>query len=132
MTTLSKHTTSASRSDEEGDGRREHQEADESMFLSKIVIGATALGVLALIAGPWVLQQLYGPLPKPRQLGTVQQVRFVGGLGLHTQIDTDTGSYLVRGAVELRPGALLELRQRYFDAWVCEVGSQACRELVSR
>jgi hypothetical protein len=35
-------------------------------------------------------------------LGTVQRITYVGGLGQHTQIDTETRTFLLRGAARCR------------------------------
>jgi hypothetical protein len=64
-------------------------------------------------------------------LGTVQRITYVGGLGQHTQIDTETRTFLLRGAVQINKGIRLELRRGIFDAEVCEVGTQSCRDLIS-
>jgi hypothetical protein len=64
-------------------------------------------------------------------LGTVQRITYVGGLGQHTQIDTETQTFLLRGAVQINKGIRLELRRGIFDAEVCEVGTQSCRDLIS-
>jgi hypothetical protein len=90
-----------------------------------------ALALVGIFAVPWALEKLYGPLPKPAPLGIVLRVRFVGGLGLYTQIDTAAASYLVHGAMATRPGANLELQQTYFETKLCDAQSQDCRELAS-
>ncbi|MEO7106022.1 MAG: hypothetical protein ABIZ09_06595 [Rhodoferax sp.] len=106
-------------------------ETQKSERFAKRFMGAIVLCLLGIVAVPWALEKLYGPLPKPTPLGAVQRVRFVGGLGLYTQIDTAAASYLVHGAMAIRPGANLEQHQTYFETQLCDVQSQDCRELAS-
>jgi hypothetical protein len=64
-------------------------------------------------------------------LGSVQKVDFIGGLGHDTQVQTETRTVLIRGAVELANGTKLERRRTFLTDDVCEVGTNVCRDLLS-
>ena len=80
------------------------------------------------------IARLLGGIGQPvagEYLGAVQRITYVGGLGHHTQIDTETRTFLLSGAVQINKGTRLELRRGIFDKEVCEVGTQSCRDLIS-
>ena len=65
-------------------------------------------------------------------LGTVRKVTFIGGFSTSTQVDTETQTLLLRGAVGLKPGATLERRKGFWDTQACEPQTGACWDLLSR
>lgn len=98
------------------------------------VIGTLALALLAVICWPsisGVIDRMRGP-PVTQFLGTVQRIRFVGGFGRDTEVQTETGTFLLRGARHLAVGTPLERRQGVFGNEVCVVATDVCHELLSR
>jgi hypothetical protein len=89
--------------------------------------------MLALVFWPSTKQLIPGlRTPTPAEyLGAVQRITFVGGLGKTTQIDTESRTFLLQGAVQINKGVRLELRRGIMDVEVCEVATQNCRDLVS-
>lgn len=59
--------------------------------------------------------------------GTVQKIRFVGGFGTNTQVDTNIRSWLVQGVTKWTFGTRLEKRQDFFNRYICAVGTDDCR-----
>ena len=59
--------------------------------------------------------------------GTVQKIRFVGGFGTNTQVDTNIRSWLVQGVTKWMLGTRLETRQDFFNRYICAVGTDDCR-----
>jgi hypothetical protein len=98
-----------------------------------LVLGFLGVMMLALLFWPVTKQFIPGMEdPERRQaLGAVQKVTYVGGFSRSTQIDTATGSYLLRGAILIRNGAQMEERSTYFGSVVCEVGTDVCAEMLS-
>ena len=65
--------------------------------------------------------------PKVMALGRVQRITYIGGLGLQTQVDTETQSVLLDGVVRLPLHTVIELRSYSVeDEEVCAVGVKRC------
>ena len=65
--------------------------------------------------------------PKVQALGRVQRIAYIGGLGLQTQVDTETQSVLLDGVVRLPLHTVIELRTyEVEDEEVCAVGVRQC------
>ncbi|MEO5658576.1 MAG: hypothetical protein ABIQ90_02100 [Polaromonas sp.] len=89
--------------------------------------------MLCLIFSPQIIRLVNGngaPVAG-EYLGSVQKVDFIGGLGHDTQVQTETRTVLVRGAVELVKGTRLERRRTFLTDDVCEVGNNVCHDLLS-
>ena len=95
-------------------------------------------GAIVLLAWGNLGVELYARLSRdPRldtreYLGTVQRISYVGGLRIHTQIDTETRTVLLHGAVLTQRGARLELRRLAWGPEVCDLDRLACYALVDR
>jgi hypothetical protein len=95
-------------------------------------------GAIVLLAWGDLGVELYARLSRdPRldtreYLGTVQRISYIGGLGIHTQIDTETRTVLLRGAVLTQRGARLELRRLAWGPEVCNLDRVDCHALVDR
>lgn len=59
--------------------------------------------------------------------GTIQKIRFVGGLVMSTQVDTEIRPWLVQGVTKWLPGTRLETREDFFARQICVVGTDDCR-----
>jgi hypothetical protein len=63
-------------------------------------------------------------------IGRVQKVRYIGDAHIHTQIDTDTQTFLLPNAVRVVLYSDLEIRrQADKPAFVCVVGATQCERL---
>ena len=73
--------------------------------------------------------------PRHSALGVLLKVSYLGGFGHSTQIDTETGSYLLRGVPWFSMGARMELSSTFFGTSVCEEATAKdpdnCAELLS-
>jgi hypothetical protein len=91
--------------------------------------------VLALLAC-WPLTKQFIPGLADQQtvqyLGPVENVSFVGGFSTRTQVQVGSGVILLRGAVEIERGALVERRIDPLEENLCLVGTNRCHEIVSR
>lgn len=110
------------------------QKPKQGSHVFAIVIG---LLILLLFTSPWTLDWIRGVGSKARHaereyLGVVQKITYVGGFGTNTQIEADSQTLLLRGAVELKKGARLERRESLFDIQVCELETGACWDLMGR
>ena len=65
-------------------------------------------------------------------LGVVKRVSYIGGVRTSTQVDTDSRTLLLRGAVNVKLGAALERRKGRWDTEVCEQQSGNCWTLESQ
>lgn len=99
-----------------------------------LVLGVLILILLALLFWPWasrLIDSLWAPAEK-EYLGTVQKITYVGGLGNHTQIDTETRTFLLRGPVLIDKDARLERRKGIFGSQVCDMDTGVCRDLIDQ
>lgn len=104
---------------------------DDSWELA-LFFGVVIVILLSLLAWPWpyrVINDLWGPTER-EYLGTVQRITYVGGFGADTQIDTETRTFLLSGPALILKGTRLERRQRIFDSEVCDMDTDACRDLI--
>ena len=107
------------------------QAGDDSRVML-LFFGATFVILLSLLTWPWpyeLIISLGGPAER-EYVGTVQKITYVGGLGPDTQIDTETRTLLLRGAVLIQKGVRLEQRKGAFDSDVCIVSSDQCWHLM--
>ena len=104
-------------------------DADLTPWLLLIMLLTLMLVVLTPLA--WRAIRAYGLPDVTRPLGTVQRITFLGGWGTTTQVDTQTHSVLLRGAVNLTLGTELEQRKKFWGFEVCEVHSERCESMVS-
>ena len=65
-----------------------------------------------------------------QDIGTVQRISFIGGLGIGTQIETETSTLLVRRMANLSKGTLLQRRDNFFRRRICVAESERCWEVV--
>jgi hypothetical protein len=91
------------------------------------------LAVLTAVLGPpiwkgWMLSAA-GP-GKPIPMGTVQRIRFVGNLGIDTQIDTDDRSFMVSGISKLQKGMPVHLRRGGWSDALCNADASICERLM--
>ena len=91
------------------------------------------LVVLTAVLGPpiwkgWMLSAA-GP-GKPIPMGTVQRIRFVGNLGIDTQIDTDDRSFMVSGISKLQKGMPVHLRRGSWSDALCNADASICERLM--
>lgn len=100
-----------------------------AMFLFFCLMG---LMLLALLFLPWTLRLINSiGVPAEREyLGTVQKISYVGGLGPDTQVDTESRTLLLRGAVVIQKGVPLEQRIGLFDSDVCIAKTDQCWHLM--
>lgn len=59
-------------------------------------------------------------------VGTVQRIRFIGNLGIDTQIDTEERSFLVRGISKLHRGTPLHLYRGTWNSALCNADASIC------
>jgi len=93
--------------------------------------------MLVLILLYWMLSGLITAVSTPTRparedLGTLQRITYIGGLGSHTQIDTERQTLLLRGTVILTKGHRLERRERFLESEVCDLDNGDCWELLGR
>lgn len=65
-------------------------------------------------------------------LGPVIEARYIGGFGVRTEIRTVGKTLLLRRAVELDVGTVVERRSRVLEDDLCITGTERCWEIVSR
>lgn len=120
------HTHSTQHADKPG------ADAGNGSLVSAILFMCVLLGLL--LFWPQVKQWIPGLAdpPKVQVLGQVQRSSFVGGWGVRTQVEVETGSLLLRGSVEIERGALVERRVTALDEQLCVVGTNRCHEILSR
>jgi hypothetical protein len=70
--------------------------------------------------------------PSVSYLGLVRETSFLGDISIRTQVKTETRTVLVRGAVEIDIGTAVERRVTATEDLLCNVGSNDCREILSR
>lgn len=116
---------------------RAKQNASRDQLQKESNFFAVAMVLLFLLActSSWSLHWLRGlgsqaGHPAREYLGTLRQLSYVGGLGTHTQIQTETQTLLLRGPVLLKNGVRLERRESLLSVQVCEVDSDACWDLL--
>ena len=63
-------------------------------------------------------------------MGTVQRIRFVGNLGIDTQIDTDDRSFMVSGISKLQKGMPVHLRRGGWSDALCNADTSICERLM--
>lgn len=107
---------------------------DPDMKLMMTGFGLIFVMLALLVAWPYTRQFIPGLADpaKEQVLGTVQQVRFVGGLGTRTEVQVGGRTLLLRGAVEIDRQSLVLRRVTVLDEQLCVVGTQRCHEIVSR
>ena len=91
--------------------------------------------LLGIAASPWLLEWANDRwAPKTRQyLGAAQRVRYSGSWRVNTEVQTESHTFLLNGAVLIAKGVGLERRARLLDADdVCVVGSDVCHGLRSQ
>ena len=90
------------------------------------------LMLLSFLLLPWAygLINSIGISEKRDYLGTVQKITYVGNFGPDTQIDTESRTLLLRGAVIIQKGVPLEQRVGNFDSDVCIVKTDQCWHLM--
>lgn len=69
---------------------------------------------------------------KIQPLGPVTETRYIGGFGVRTEVRTAGKTLLLRRAVEIEAGTVVERRSRFLDEELCFTGSDRCYEVVSR
>lgn len=69
---------------------------------------------------------------KIQQLGPVIETRYIGGFGVRTEVRTAGITLLLRRAVEIEAGTVVERRSRVLEEELCISGSDRCYEIVSR
>lgn len=88
----------------------------------------------ALTSWPYTRQLIPG-LADPaviQPLGPVIETRYIGGFGVRTEIRTASRTLLLRRAVELDAGTVVERRSRVLEEELCITGTERCWEIVSR
>lgn len=86
-----------------------------------------------LLPGAWLWMAGYSDAPVVTHMGTVERVRFVGGLAPRTEVQTTTHTVLLHGAVELANGEVITRRVGAFDAnELCVTRTKQCFEILSR
>lgn len=108
-----------------------HRESQSSDWAFSLVMAVALATMMMSFQISRALAHL-GPTTDQVSLGKVVKVSFLSGIGHTTQVDTEKGSFLLWGAVNLEVGASLEQRRHWWDLEVCELRSGECWELVSR
>lgn len=62
-------------------------------------------------------------------VGTVQRIRFIGNLGIDTQIDTGERSFMVRGISRLQKGMSLHLKRGTWNTGLCNADASICERV---
>ena len=111
-----------------------HPRPRESSLSEPALILLLVMGLMAIWFSPEIIRALANS-GEPRErvlLGSVQKVTFIGGLAPSTQVDTESQTFLLRGAASLPQGARLERRKWLGDPEVCDLQSGACWQLMSQ
>lgn len=116
----------------ESEEPEEEMEAGSQMDLYFVVV--MLLLVIAFVIWQWTKFKSGVDHQKPpiETLGQVKAVTFVNGWSLYTQVDTERRPVLIKGAVGLVKGELLEIRQTTFEYKVCIQASSKCWEMRSQ
>lgn len=121
-----------SQDSEQPPGAQPH-ERDTGMTGMLVAFSLMFITLGLLVAWPYTKQYIPG-LADPAQvqpLGLVTRVTYVGGFTTRTQVEVGPIVLLVRDAVELPQGVLVERRTSVIDDRLCVVGSERCHEIVS-
>lgn len=115
-------------------GENEKARDLSSGWATMIFFALTFVILAALTFWPLTKQFIPGLADPPtiEPLGPVLQTRFVGGFGTRTEVRTQAKSVLLRGAVELDAGVVVERRTSVLDDALCVRGTRRCHEIVSR
>lgn len=63
-------------------------------------------------------------------VGTVQRIRFIGNLGIDTQIDTEERSFMVRGISKLQKGMPIHLHRGTWNSDLCNADASICERVM--
>jgi len=63
-------------------------------------------------------------------VGTVQRIRFIGNLGIDTQIDTEGRSFMVRGISKLQRGMPVHLYRGTWNNGLCNADASICERVM--
>lgn len=77
----------------------------------------------------WALEH-WGDPTTPVAQGVVQRVVFIGNLGIDSQIDTETRSFMVRGVSHLQKGWSVETRKSTWSVQLCSTDAAVCEDLM--
>lgn len=104
-------------------------------LLSIVLAGLTmATFFLGLLFWPTTKQffSLTADPPTVKNLGSVIEITFVGGIEPKTQVRTDSKTVLISSAAELDPGMSVERRSTALSEQLCVAGSNRCFKILSR
>jgi hypothetical protein len=88
-----------------------------------------AMGVVSAPQWLWALEHWSDPTTPVAQ-GTVQRVHYIGNLGIDSQIDTETRSFMVRGVSHLQKGWNVETRKSTWSVQLCSTDAAVCEDLM--
>lgn len=115
---------------------QEQSKAEKRDPLTPYVFFALAFALLTAMAFWPRIQKLLPILvesPVVTQMGNVQKVRFVGGLAIRTEVETQFNTVILRGGVELARGEVVTRRVGPFDVNdLCVSRTGRCYEILSR
>lgn len=135
--TASKPTLSGQGREDKGteaDGGATDKEkgSDSSLATGLAWVALVTVLLVGLLTSPywfWVLVH-WGDSRTPEPVGTIQRIEFIGNLSIHSQIDTEQRSFMVRGITRLQKGHRIELRKTLLRVQLCVIDSSQCEELM--
>lgn len=122
-----------------GDMAKPTQSTDSDKSTSSVLSGGDyvfivfVLAVLTAVLAPPIGKSVKlsaAGAGKPIPMGTVQRIRFVGNLGIDTQIDTDDRSFMVSGISKLQKGMPVHLRRGGWSDALCNTDTSICERLM--
>ena len=103
--------------------------ADDKQWSCLASLCAIAVVVVTAPEWMWTLKHWDDPtVPAPQ--GTVQTIRYIGNIGIDSQVDTEQRSFMVRGVTHLHKGSRVELRKTLMSLQLCNADTGACEELM--
>lgn len=98
------------------------------LFLTVLIIFA----LVFILGAPQLLNMMQSAASKEAStpVGTVQRIRFIGNLGIDTQIDTEERSFMVRGISTLQKGMPIHLHKSTWNSELCNADASICERVM--
>jgi len=104
-----------------------------SLSPEALILASTIILALVFVLGPplWqLLMRSAASIEASTPVGTVQRIRFIGNMGIDTQIDTEERSFMVIGVSKLQKGMPLRLHRDTWNSGLCNADASICEQVM--